>query len=30
VIVCADKDEMVREADRIASEHVQVITARCS
>ncbi len=26
VIVCADKDEMVREADRIASEHVQVMT----
>jgi sulfopropanediol 3-dehydrogenase len=27
VIVCADNDEMVREADRIASEHVQVMTA---
>src|SRR5262249_35196212 len=26
VIVCADSDEMVREADRIASEHVQVMT----
>lgn len=26
VIVCADDDEMVREADRIASEHVQVMT----
>jgi sulfopropanediol 3-dehydrogenase len=26
VIVCADYDEMVREADRIASEHVQVMT----
>jgi sulfopropanediol 3-dehydrogenase len=26
VIVCADVDEMVREADRIASEHVQVMT----
>jgi sulfopropanediol 3-dehydrogenase len=26
VIVCADADEMVREADRIASEHVQVMT----
>src|ERR1700736_3571059 len=26
VIVCADEDEMVREADRIASEHVQVMT----
>jgi sulfopropanediol 3-dehydrogenase len=26
VIVCADDDEMVREADRIASEHVQVLT----
>jgi sulfopropanediol 3-dehydrogenase len=26
VIVCADQDEMVREADRIASEHVQVMT----
>jgi sulfopropanediol 3-dehydrogenase len=27
VIVCDDVDEMVREADRIASEHVQVMTA---
>jgi len=27
VIVCADDAEMVREADRIASEHVQVMTA---
>jgi sulfopropanediol 3-dehydrogenase len=27
VIVCANDDEMVREADRIASEHVQVMTA---
>ena len=26
VIVCDDVDEMVREADRIASEHVQVMT----
>src|ERR1017187_3794679 len=26
VIVCDDYDEMVREADRVASEHVQVIT----
>jgi sulfopropanediol 3-dehydrogenase len=26
VIVCQDDDEMVREADRIASEHVQVMT----
>jgi sulfopropanediol 3-dehydrogenase len=26
VIVCADDDEMVAEADRIASEHVQVMT----
>jgi sulfopropanediol 3-dehydrogenase len=26
VIVCDDLDEMVREADRIASEHVQVMT----
>ena len=26
VIVCADEPEMVREADRIASEHVQVMT----
>lgn len=26
VIVCVDDDEMVREADRIASEHVQVMT----
>ena len=26
VIVCDDEDEMVREADRIASEHVQVMT----
>jgi sulfopropanediol 3-dehydrogenase len=26
VIVCDDDDEMVREADRIASEHVQVMT----
>src|SRR5229473_2618052 len=26
VIVCEDADEMVREADRIASEHVQVMT----
>src|ERR1700754_702888 len=26
VIVCEDEDEMVREADRIASEHVQVMT----
>jgi sulfopropanediol 3-dehydrogenase len=26
VIVCADDDEMVREADRVASEHVQVMT----
>ena len=26
VIVCEDYDEMVREADRIASEHVQVMT----
>jgi len=27
VIVCEDNDEIVREADRIASEHVQVMTA---
>ncbi len=27
VIVCDDEDEMVREADRIASEHVQVMTS---
>jgi sulfopropanediol 3-dehydrogenase len=26
VIVCSDEEEMVREADRIASEHVQVMT----
>ena len=26
IIVCEDRDEMVREADRIASEHVQVMT----
>jgi len=26
IILCADVDEMVREADRIASEHVQVMT----
>src|ERR1041385_6921534 len=26
VIVCADYDEMVREADRVASEHVQGMT----
>jgi sulfopropanediol 3-dehydrogenase len=26
VIVCSDYDEMVREADRVASEHVQVMT----
>jgi len=26
VIVCDDQDEMVREADRVASEHVQVMT----
>jgi sulfopropanediol 3-dehydrogenase len=26
VIVCADDDEMLREADRVASEHVQVMT----
>ena len=26
MIVCDDEDEMVREADRIASEHVQVMT----
>ena len=26
VIVCADEDEMIAEADRIASEHVQVMT----
>src|SRR5215469_1409186 len=26
VIICADADEMIREADRIASEHVQVMT----
>lgn len=26
VIICEDEDEMVREADRIASEHVQVMT----
>jgi sulfopropanediol 3-dehydrogenase len=26
VIVCDDEDEMVREADRVASEHVQVMT----
>ena len=26
VIVCVDEDEMIREADRIASEHVQVMT----
>jgi sulfopropanediol 3-dehydrogenase len=26
VIVCEDEDEMVREADRVASEHVQVMT----
>jgi sulfopropanediol 3-dehydrogenase len=26
VIVCADEEEMVKEADRIASEHVQVMT----
>jgi sulfopropanediol 3-dehydrogenase len=26
VILCADQDEMVREADRVASEHVQVMT----
>ena len=28
VIVCEDYDEMLREADRIASEHVQVMTGR--
>jgi sulfopropanediol 3-dehydrogenase len=28
VIVCEDYEEMAREADRIASEHVQVMTAR--
>ncbi|UWQ20934.1 histidinol dehydrogenase [Jannaschia sp. W003] len=28
VIVCADHDEMLREAERIASEHVQVMTDR--
>jgi sulfopropanediol 3-dehydrogenase len=27
VIVCADKAEMLKEADRIASEHVQVMTS---
>lgn len=27
VIVCADREEMLREADRIASEHVQIMTA---
>jgi sulfopropanediol 3-dehydrogenase len=27
VILCADKAEMLREADRIASEHVQVMTS---
>ncbi|WP_213736863.1 histidinol dehydrogenase [Bradyrhizobium sp. dw_411] len=27
IIICADEDEMIREADRIASEHVQVMTA---
>ena len=27
VIVCADEAEMIAEADRIASEHVQVMTA---
>jgi sulfopropanediol 3-dehydrogenase len=27
VIICADKAEMVKEADRIASEHVQVMTS---
>ena len=27
VIVCEDNDEIIREADRIASEHVQVMTA---
>lgn len=27
VILCSDNDEMVREADRIASEHVQVMTS---
>jgi len=26
VILCADEDEMVREADRVSSEHVQVMT----
>jgi sulfopropanediol 3-dehydrogenase len=26
IILCADENEMVREADRIASEHVQVLT----
>ena len=26
VIVCDNEDEMMREADRIASEHVQVMT----
>ena len=26
VILCADEDELIREADRIASEHVQVMT----
>jgi len=26
VIVCADEAEMIAEADRIASEHVQVMT----
>lgn len=28
VIVCEDYEEMAREADRVASEHVQVMTAR--
>ncbi|MEL6373244.1 MAG: histidinol dehydrogenase [Pseudomonadota bacterium] len=28
VIVCADYDEMLREAERVASEHVQVMTNR--
>ena len=27
IILCEDRDEMLREADRIASEHVQVMTA---
>jgi sulfopropanediol 3-dehydrogenase len=27
VIVCADREEMLREVDRIASEHVQIMTA---